>query len=172
LQKTELLEQAETFFKQVFPQCAECIKKGIKNLKIFFTAINDYFLEQKPEQEYSPTGQIIAWGALGQRGKTILPMLKGTVLEPTVLWDAQGDGINVTKPDPDSLTPEDMVLILPVPPITDEICSALVKTGCAVVNTEELMRYAASVHFSGFYNGTILFTPEGGCNSCSRKSVL
>lgn len=58
--------------------------------------------------------RIIGYGVLGKRGKKFLPVLKNTTFEPTELWDKNGDGITVKKPDFDSLTKDDLVIIFPI----------------------------------------------------------
>lgn len=65
------------------------------------------------------TGRVIGCGALGKIGLKRIPALKGTMLEPALLWDnsaAPNDdicNIPVTAPDYSNLTPEDTVLIFP-----------------------------------------------------------
>jgi glycosyltransferase involved in cell wall biosynthesis len=61
----------------------------------------------------TPSGSIIAWGALGNCGKIFLPYLGGTMFEPDELWDMAGDGNKVKKPAPDMLSPNDFVIICP-----------------------------------------------------------
>jgi glycosyltransferase involved in cell wall biosynthesis len=58
--------------------------------------------------------RIIAYGALGKRAVRYLPTLKGTALEPTTLWDINGDGINAEKPDFKSISEGDLLIFFPV----------------------------------------------------------
>lgn len=74
--------------------------------------------------------RIIGHGALGTRGKKFLPQLRGRIIEPTELWDKDGDGAEVKKPDFASLTEQDLVLIFPVKPdVVEDICDELDKVG-------------------------------------------
>jgi hypothetical protein len=58
-------------------------------------------------------GKIIAYGILGQRGRKYLSALYGTDYEPDELWDANGDGDKVKKPDFSKLTPDDLIIVFP-----------------------------------------------------------
>jgi hypothetical protein len=50
---------------------------------------------------------------LGKYGRELLPYYSGTKYEPTVLWDMNGDGTEVRKPDFDSLCETDLVIVFP-----------------------------------------------------------
>jgi glycosyltransferase involved in cell wall biosynthesis len=77
----------------------------------------------KPENDnlasLSDGSRVIAYGALGKVAGSILPLLKGTILEPKLYWDlgAETDsgilGNVVTKPKFDELQKNDIILILP-----------------------------------------------------------
>jgi glycosyltransferase involved in cell wall biosynthesis len=96
-----------------------------ENLQVFLKQIKYYFLKYL---KY-PQGRIIGYGALGKAAKRILPMLKETSFQPTELWDANGDGFCVKKPDFESLTESDTVLVFPITDTVKEIfrnCIAVV----------------------------------------------
>jgi glycosyltransferase involved in cell wall biosynthesis len=61
----------------------------------------------------SSAKKIIAFGVLGKVGTSVLPKLRGTIAEPNELWDKNGDGILVKKPDFASLTSDDVLFVLP-----------------------------------------------------------
>jgi glycosyltransferase involved in cell wall biosynthesis len=105
--------------------------------------------------EHTPTfaGRIIAWGALGKRGHGLLPHLQGTPLEPNELWDAAGDGVEIKKPDPDSLTTDDLVLVLPINDAADAICAALEKTGCAVMLSDDIAKQISYIKYPQLFKG-------------------
>ena len=93
-------------------------------------------LYQKVEKLFKNAKRIIGYGALGKRAQKDLPLIKDTIYEPTVLWDAAADDchdflydIKIEKPNFDSLLKEDIVLIFPrVQSIIDEISMQLSKT--------------------------------------------
>ncbi len=108
-----------------------------------------------------PTGRVIAWGALGARGRRLLPALRGTPLEPTELWDAAGDGAAVKKPAPGSLNSNDLALVLPVKDNAEEICAALEPAGCAIMLSDELAYQMAHLKYPRFYDGSVKFNHKG-----------
>jgi len=104
------------------------------------------------------SNRIIAWGALGQNGRDLLPFLKGTSLEPTELWDIIGDGTKVKKPNIDSLTENDIVLIFPTITIAvASIRAELDNAKCSILFYEEIVRYIAMAKYPHFYDGNIQF---------------
>lgn len=70
----------------------------------------------RPEKiiKYYPTERTIGYGALGKSAQRFLPILEGTELMPTELWDIAGDGIKVKLPELDTITKEDRVIVFPV----------------------------------------------------------
>ncbi|MDR2727622.1 MAG: glycosyltransferase family 2 protein [Chitinispirillales bacterium] len=62
---------------------------------------------------FQPSSRVIGYGVLGKAAAKIIPLIAGTEWEPTELWDKNGDGTNVKKPDFKSLTCNDTVLIFP-----------------------------------------------------------
>ncbi len=71
-----------------------------------------FFGESSPRLNVK--GRIIGYGAMGKAAAKLLPLLKATALEPAELWDANGDGITVKKPDFPSLSEDDTVLVFPL----------------------------------------------------------
>ncbi|OXS55879.1 hypothetical protein B1A99_21885 [Cohnella sp. CIP 111063] len=69
--------------------------------------------------QLSEGSKVIAYGALGKIASSVLPQLRGTVLEPELLWDIGAESENeigghvVMKPKFDELQKEDIVLVLP-----------------------------------------------------------
>ncbi len=57
--------------------------------------------------------RIIGYGAKGKNAGIVIGMLMDTVIFPTELWDRNGDDKLIKKPDPNSLSKDDLVLILP-----------------------------------------------------------
>ncbi len=108
-----------------------------------------------------PAGRVIAWGALGKRGQWLLPKLKGTPVQPAELWDKTGDGIAVKKPVPESLTTDDLVLVLPKGETADRICALLGPVNCGVMRSDDLITVADKLKNWRFYNGSLAFKPEG-----------
>ncbi|MCR2806719.1 glycosyltransferase family 2 protein [Paenibacillus soyae] len=76
----------------------------------------------KPEhQKFKPSAQsrVIAYGVLGRNAEHFLPKLKGTSLEPELLWDISAEtettisGKQVTKPKFNELKEDDVILVFP-----------------------------------------------------------
>lgn len=61
----------------------------------------------------APTGDVIAYGVLGQRGMSRLPLWQGSRWKPDRLWDKNGAGIEVEKPDYASLKAGDTIVVFP-----------------------------------------------------------
>ena len=102
--------------------------------------------------------RIIAWGAAGKRGRSILPGLRGTILEPTELWDIESNNSFIKKPDQSRLNSSDLVLVLPEYNIS--IISALKKCDCQYITYDKIIAYIARKKYPGFYDGTISFVVD------------
>jgi hypothetical protein len=98
-------------------------------------------------------GKVIAWGALGKRARTVLPVLALCGLKPDLLWDADADGVFVQKPDADILTDEDVVAVLPVAQsVQEDIYAQLESSGCTVMLAYDIDRLLDIVYRRQIYN--------------------
>jgi glycosyltransferase involved in cell wall biosynthesis len=144
-----------------FQICADTMEKS---LKLFRKAVIDNIVGVHVETSRIPDGRIIAWGALGRRGEKILPLLQHTLLEPSELWDKEGDGIIVKHPEVSSLKENDLVIVLPAGTQMEDIRAALKGTKCSVLVDDEykgsLMTLISSVVFPQFYDGSVKVIPE------------
>lgn len=60
-----------------------------------------------------PQGEIVAYGVLGKRGTRMLPVFNESRWKPTKLWDRNGSGVVVSRPDFSCLKEGDTVLVFP-----------------------------------------------------------
>jgi len=105
--------------------------------KLGFMAVYNIVCAGIVGSPYSRYKRIIGYGVLGKYGRELLPYYMGTAFEPDVLWDKDGDGIEVLKPDFDSLSEEDLVIIFPKKYIfVKEILKLLGNTRAEVVYLE------------------------------------
>lgn len=89
--------------------------------RVFFQAVEDGIQNSAVERKSKAiAGRVIAYGALGNLGRELLPPLCRTPLRPAVIWDAAADestgswqGVPVCKPEFSTLTPQDTLLVLP-----------------------------------------------------------
>ncbi|MCL1998357.1 MAG: glycosyltransferase [Turicibacter sp.] len=106
-------------FKQLFDEVNNYLDIPIsyqtvsKHSALFYQAVNNNVIGIEQKHFATNNRRIIAWGALGGNAKNILPYCKGTNIEPTELWDMNGDDVSVKKPNVDLLQQNDIVLILP-----------------------------------------------------------
>ncbi|MDF9843770.1 MULTISPECIES: glycosyltransferase family 2 protein [unclassified Paenibacillus] len=168
--KLQLLRQDTiNLVNNVFAPSPQINEEHVANPHLLFAAIIDNILENKPKNMNFRSDRIIAWGALGKNGRSVLGNLYGTSLEPHELWDKGGDGAFVKIPDVESLSVNDTVLVLPSNyEIVLEISKTLQKIGCIVFTYDEILTYAASIRFPDFYNDSIELSPEGA-DSCNLK---
>jgi len=96
---------------------------------------------------YGDKGRVIGYGALGRVASRLLPELKGTELEPKVLWDKLGDGNIVAKPEFTSVNPNDLLLIFPKGNVLNEIYGSIRKTNCKIMKSEDISAYISSLRF-------------------------
>ena len=138
---TELLQKLtniiNTFFNFHEPISIYQIKG---NVALLYQILVDVLTGKSKRLTYEITGRVIYYGAMGKNAIRLLPELKGTVLEPTLLWDIKGDGDIVKKPDFDSLCKDDILLLF-LKGNFDDVYDNAKKTGCLVLNFSE----AASV---------------------------
>lgn len=104
--------------------------------------------------------RIIAWGAMGESGKNLLPKLQGTFLEPTELWDIAGDGVKIKKPDVNSVTKNDAVLILPISNAANAIYGELRDSNCMILLSNEI---ESCLKYPQFYDGSLNFLHSLQC---------
>ena len=135
-------------------KAAELGDKGM----VLFEAVENNIVGKKPLKYDSISDRVIAWGAMGQYGKLILRHLSGTLLEPTELWDLRGDGLEIKKPNPQSLSAEDTVLILTrYGPNTGGIVKQIESSGCNIIKYDEVATFLATYRFPQFYDGSVKF---------------
>ena len=153
----------EGFSRQLVKMVNDClpadqevtIEHSVTISLLFCTAITDNVFDVQAKCYHLPKGRVIAWGAMGRQAKVVLPVLEGTPLEPTELWDIAGDGTVVKKPDVDSLTENDLVLVVPKIKVGTGIQAVLEGANCSVMPPDDLMTYAAAAVFPDFYDGSI-----------------
>ncbi|WP_434752905.1 glycosyltransferase family 2 protein [Paenibacillus amylolyticus] len=164
-----LRKETVDFINQVYAPNPNINEGHLVNPQLFFTASVDNNFDYKPKRINLRNGCIIAWGALGKNGRSLLVDLKGTLLEPHELWDKGGDGIFVKIPSVEKLSANDTVLIFPSDlKIVTEILEVLQPIGCMIFTYSDLLTYAASNKFPEFYNHSFELSPEG-VNLCNLK---
>jgi hypothetical protein len=109
--------------QKLYPVIADVSnEKIILMAEYFFRAIEYAFLNDghRVAAIQKPKGRVIGLGALGKAAKKRICLLRGSVLQPSVLWDAVAsedsvvDGIAVTPPAYNTLTADDVVLVFPL----------------------------------------------------------
>ena len=161
LQESGWFSEAIQYINTVFQPSPGFVEADLLWPLSIFTPIEDYFFPVPQSDIAVPSGRIIAWGALGRRGKVIVPYLRGTKLAPTELWDIAGDGAAVMKPDVKSLTENDLVLILPLAENGKEIWEEIKGTGCSAILSKEISALVCRCRFPQFYDGSFKFIQEG-----------
>jgi glycosyltransferase involved in cell wall biosynthesis len=105
---------------------------------------------------HCPSSRVIAYGALGKIAEKIIPQLIGTEWEPTELWDKNGDGINVKKPDLETLTENDTILVFPkIHSVVKEISKKLSDTPAIVLFHQEIDEILPEVLFPQVKNARL-----------------
>jgi len=102
--------------------------------------IENLFYEMVKNCLTPPSYRVVGCAALGKMAKWNLARLKGTPLEPTELWDKDGDGVTVKKSDYSILNNNDIIIIstLPESSVTAEIFNDAKKSGCAILMMGEI----------------------------------
>ncbi len=97
----------------------DIIKQGFQVYNSIFNGkLYNPILYKAVREELPPHVRIVAWGVLGENGQTMLPKIMGTIFTPDILWDAAAKedsvicGLPVSKPLPESLTKDDILIIL------------------------------------------------------------
>jgi hypothetical protein len=106
-----------------------------------------------PNKPLLPFGRVVAWGVKGRRGKSLLPTLSGTIMEPTEMWDIAGDNVCIHKPDLASLNANDLVIIMPTNDAS--ILAALRETDCMVLKSDKVIDFLSSIKYPQFYDGSL-----------------
>jgi len=111
--------------------------------KLGFTAVYNIVCAGIVGLPFKTPKRIIGYGVLGKYGGELLPYYTGTAFEPDILWDKDGDGISVLKPDFGSLSETDLVIVFPKKrEIVKEILKRLENTPAkiAYLESEALLR--------------------------------
>ncbi|MCW3795115.1 glycosyltransferase family 2 protein [Paenibacillus sp. LS1] len=162
-----LCEELKNYINHVFNPNPKIHVEQITNLKLFFAAITDNIFNNMPQYTNQISGRIIAWGALGKNGRSILEHLNNTLLEPHELWDINGDGESIKVPDIKNLNANDTIFILPSNyEIVYQLSKDLRQFGCIIITYDELLTYVASSDFPQFYNNCTELLLKGAslCN--------
>jgi glycosyltransferase involved in cell wall biosynthesis len=96
-------------------------EKIAKASNYFFRAITDAVMgvTEDATEIKRPKGRVIGLGALGKAASIKIPLLRGSVLQPSELWDNAAnshstvDGIAVRAPSYDTLKADDLILVFP-----------------------------------------------------------
>jgi len=148
--KNRLIKLFNDFFTVTNPIDSEHI---FDNIELFRRALVDNIMGVRPKRIYSRSGRIVAWGALGRNAERFLPLLEGTSLEPTELWDVSGGSEKVKCPNIESLSENDIVLILPA--MSNDICKSLEANNFTnYITAPEL---PTAITFPQFYDGRVMF---------------
>ncbi len=161
LEKLGMDELLLSFLNSAFSPSPCLTKADMLDRNSLFAAVEDGMLGAVPEVVAPLRGRVVAWGALGTRGRRFLSSLNGTIFEPDELWDMNGDGTSVKKPDTARLTVNDTVLIMPARENALEIQEILSGTECSVLMLDNVMSSVARVRHPCFYNGSTVFAPKG-----------
>ncbi len=102
-------------------------------ISLCWSLINGLLNEKRPSiPEFR--SRIIGYGALGGAAKYLLPELEGSSFECTELWDISGDGRHVKRPAFNTLTHDDLLLILPKSrKVQDAVKKHAKPSACAVL---------------------------------------
>lgn len=101
--------------------------------------------------------RVIAYGALGQSAKKRLPLLKGSPMEPDILWDiGAGDGkcggAPVSLPDFSTLSEKDIMLVFPRDPnVLSHVRQEASRSGALVLDVARAMTDTSIYWFPSIY---------------------
>jgi len=139
-----ILSQVNSILRTTPPISREMIS-GVESL--FFEAVKSTLVGGVPNETVVPQGRVIGYGALGRVAKQFLPHLEKTKLAPTELWDMNGDGIKVKKPNFDSLQACDLLIVFPVGKIEAEIRRELINTPFQTMYHADLRKWLSNERF-------------------------
>lgn len=122
--------------------------------EVFFRALTNGKLRVNSER-LQIAGRIIAYGALGQEARRWLPLMKGTPLQPHLLWDAAADsrtigydGAAVTKPDDDQVGRDCILICFPrSQAVFEEAAKLAASRGAKVLSRDDLIEYLADWYY-------------------------
>lgn len=97
--------------------------------------------------------RIIGYGVLGKVAQSWIPRLKGTRLEPVILWDAAGDGVSAERPDFSDLTESDAIIVFPrAQEIRDDVLKN--SNGAKVITIEDVSSCSYIYQYPELFEGT------------------
>jgi len=136
---TELVDSVNEFFEL---KRKITIEQAFNAEEMLFQMLNNILTGRPTGYEIEkPLGRVIGYGAMGKLASLYLPVLMGTPLEPTELWDVKGDGNAVKRPDFGSLRKEDMLLVFPRGFVFNEIYRNIEDSGCAIMRSEAIAAF-------------------------------
>ncbi|MCI8646725.1 MAG: glycosyltransferase family 2 protein [Firmicutes bacterium] len=97
INKSRTDETYRLFYKEICKICGSTVKQE----KVGLYASDRTF------------NRIIGYGAKGENAGNVIRMLMDSAIFPTELWDRNGDDKLIKRPDPNSLSKDDLVLIFP-----------------------------------------------------------
>lgn len=151
-------EEAAAFVNSIFRPSPCVTRECFDDHDLVFKAVADAILGVKREIPNVKNKRIIAWGILGQRGRTLLQHLRGTVLAPDELWDMAGDDRIIKKPNIDELTSNDVVLLFPAK-IDAATRDKLNRADCAILSYHDIRDNISVFKFPRFYDNDTKFAP-------------
>jgi hypothetical protein len=92
--------------------------------------------------------RVVGYGAMGRVATRLIPKIKGTLLEPDVLWDLNGDGETIKKSNFDSLGSDDLLLVFPKGSVLNEISADIERAGCMVMTAADIAASLNALRFS------------------------
>ncbi|MFD2331502.1 glycosyltransferase family 2 protein [Cohnella sp. GCM10020058] len=151
-QKAKGLQDGHDYADQILAELIEAVNKAfelptpntkdgvIGNEHSFISAVRNKLLGILPVQKsINPSERIIGYGALGKAAARMLPLLKNTPIKPTELWDINGDGEIIKKPEFNSLEKEDLLLVFP---LAEQVLNQVKAIApCAILSNEEIINY-------------------------------
>ena len=153
----ELFKRASMFERYKKPLLLECYSiianwyPKIKDDEVYTKnwlsgcakAIKTYFDDIHIKDSGESSKRIIGYGALGQSAAYWLPLLAGSPLSPTDLWDINGGTGEVSKPDWTSISGDDCILCFPRGDIENELRLQFEGLNCLVLYSLEIARWHA-----------------------------
>jgi hypothetical protein len=120
-------------------------------LEIYKRVVDVLLKTEKSSPPINIKSKIIGYGALGQQAAKILPLLKGSCIEPTELWDKNcSENIDILKPQFPRLTKDDVLLIFPkAQHIVNEIENELSGINASVLKHNDILNILIADKFTG-----------------------